>query len=571
MKFILQNTLKQLSGIVGLVLFITLFIPHISLINTAHAAPVVGFNAGRIIDDDVFTAYSSMNTSQIQSFLNSKVPSCDTNGVQASEFGGGTRAQWGAAHGHPAPFICLKDYSEGGKSAAQIIYELSQFYKINPQVLIVLLQKEQSLVTDTWPLDSQYKTATGYGCPDTAACDTQYYGFTNQVTWSAKMFRAIMDASPTWYTPYVMGDNFIRWNPATSCGGSTVTITTRATQALYNYTPYQPNQSALNAGYGAGDSCGAYGNRNFYLYFTDWFGSTQGTWYYSCHYGTNISGVGSGQVMLRNRLARAYDNLSLFVPNNTGSACAEVHTWATSSLQSWANHTASNSYTFNPADSSVITGRISHTETRFYKVDYRNTGSSRVELHGWDSTVQHWVQHTATNYGEIDPATSEILMSDSNADGIDELNMINLSGTSSGMVEVHRWTPDLQGWSLHVATALPAIDPTKGKIITLDGNGDGRDEFAYIKYADTGSGMVEVHILSPDLKGWSLHAASNLSTASYDKTKNDIIAADLDGDGRDSLYFVKYSGTGSGMVEVHGWAPSLLDWSSHIATNQPAF
>lgn len=240
--------------------------------NSVAAAPVSGFEAGRIIDDAIFTNKDTMNVSQIQAFLNSKVPVCDTNGTQSSEFGGGTRAQWGAAHGHPAPFICLKDYSEGGKSAAQIIYDKARAYSINPQVLIVLLQKEQGLVTDTWPLNSQYRTATGYGCPDTAPCDSQYYGLTNQLDWSAKMFRAIMNASPTWYTPYVLGNNFIRWSPNSECGGGNVDILNRATQALYNYTPYQPNQSALNAGYGMGDACGAYGNRNFYLYFTDWFG-----------------------------------------------------------------------------------------------------------------------------------------------------------------------------------------------------------------------------------------------------------------------------------------------------------
>jgi hypothetical protein len=548
----------------------TSLISAVCFVGVANAAPVVGFDPGRIIDDDVFAAYTSMNVSQIQSFLNSKVPSCDTNGAQTSEFGGGTRAQWGAAHGHPAPFVCLRDYSENGKSSSQIIYDISQQYRINPQVLMVVLQKEQGLVTDTWPLDTQYKTATGYGCPDTAACDTQYYGFTNQVTWSAKMFRAILDASSTWFTPYVMGNNLIKWNPSASCGSSTVNITTRATQALYNYTPYQPNQAALNAGYGNGDSCSSYGNRNFYLYFTDWFGSTQGNWYYSCHYGANIPGTGSGRTLLSSRIGGAPNSLSLFMPNNTGSGCAEVHTWAANSLQTWINHTATNSYTFNPNDSTVASVKISHTQSRYYKIDYRNTGSGNIEIHGWDPTVQHWAQHAATNYGSVDPATTELLFADSNGDGADELNMINLTGTASGMVEVHRWTPDLQGWVLHTATALPSIDPTKGKIIALDGNGDGRAEFAYIKFADTGSGMVEVHIFTPDFKGWTLHAATNLPTASYDSSKNDIIAADQDGDGKDALIYVKYSGTGSGMVELHGWAPNLQSWSSHIATNQPA-
>jgi len=231
--------------------------------NIAKASPVVGFNAGRIIDDGVFTNSSSMDVGQIQAFLNSKVPTCDT---------------WHASgYGQNPPFTCLKDFSENGRSAAQIIYDTARQYRINPQVLIVLLQKEQGLITDTWPLASQYRSATGYGCPDTAACDATYYGFTNQITWAAKMFRAVLNDSPTWYSPYILGNNDILWSPNRSCGSSTVNIQNRSTQALYDYTPYRPNQAALDAGYGAGDSCSSHGNRNFYLYFTGWFGSTSFT------------------------------------------------------------------------------------------------------------------------------------------------------------------------------------------------------------------------------------------------------------------------------------------------------
>jgi hypothetical protein len=215
-----------------------------------------------------------MSAQQIQAFLEVRVPICDTFGTKPSEFGGGTRAQWAAARGYSPPFTCLKDFSENGKSASQIIYDVAQQFSINPQVLIVLLQKEQSLITDDWPIpgSAQYRTATGYGCPDTAACDSQYYGLTNQLTWSGRMFRSIINASPTWFTPYVLGNNYIQFNPTASCGGSVVNIQNRATQALYNYTPYQPNQAALDAGWGS-VSCGAYGNRNFYLYFVSWFGS----------------------------------------------------------------------------------------------------------------------------------------------------------------------------------------------------------------------------------------------------------------------------------------------------------
>lgn len=243
----------------------------LSLTSVNVQAAVTGFQPGRIIDDTVFTDTTTMSVEDIQRFLNSKVPVCDTWGTQP--YGGTTRAAYAASRGYSTPFTCLKDFSENGKSAAQIIFDVGKQYRINPQTLIVLLQKEQALVTDDWPWSIQYRAATGYGCPDTADCDAQYYGFTNQVSWAAKMFRRILDNDPNWYTPYILGNNYIQYNPVAACGGSMVNIQNRATQALYNYTPYQPNQAALNADWGMAD-CGAYGNRNFYLYFTSWFGST---------------------------------------------------------------------------------------------------------------------------------------------------------------------------------------------------------------------------------------------------------------------------------------------------------
>lgn len=218
----------------------------------AHAAPITGFNAGKIIDDAIFTNKNSMNTGQIQAFLNAKGASC-TNGESP----------------------CLKNFSEGGRSAAQIIYDTGQQYNINPQVLIVLLQKEVGLVTANQPSTARYLSATGYGCPDSSpgVCNANYRGFTNQVRSAAAMFHAIMIDDPNRYNPYNLGNNTILWSPTTSCGSSTVNIQNRATKALYNYTPYRPNQAALDAGYGTGDACSTYGNRNFYAFFKDWFGS----------------------------------------------------------------------------------------------------------------------------------------------------------------------------------------------------------------------------------------------------------------------------------------------------------
>lgn len=273
------------------VLTASLAVGSLSLGQAPSAAALSGsdWRAGNIMSDLVFFNNASMDANQIQYFLESRLPSCDTWG-QKMYTSTLTRAQYGASKGVPAPYVCLKDYKEnptthennlktagnvvGGLTAAQIIKQAADTYKINPKVLIVLLQKEQSLVTDDWPWPIQYRSATGYGCPDTAPCDAEYYGFYNQVMNAAAAFRRYA-TYPESYRYKANQNNVILYNPNTSCGSSQVYIENQATAGLYVYTPYQPNQAALNNLYGIGDSCSAYGNRNFWRMFTDWFGSTQ--------------------------------------------------------------------------------------------------------------------------------------------------------------------------------------------------------------------------------------------------------------------------------------------------------
>lgn len=282
--------------------FVSLFIlslifsfSYVSIINTQSASALSGssFTAGRIIDDGTFFNPNSMNTGDIQNFLNAKVPTCDTNGTQTHS-SGMTRAAYGATRGNPAPYTCLRNYSQttttkspdaycaghtsGFKTSAQIIYEVAQSCGVSPKVLLVLLQKEQSLITDDWPWAIQYRSATGYGCPDTAPCDAQYYGFFNQVYAAARVFK-YYSANTTNYNYRAGRNNYIQYNPNTACGGANVYIQNQATAGLYVYTPYQPNAAALNNLYGSGDSCSAYGNRNFWRIYNDWFGNPVGNGY----------------------------------------------------------------------------------------------------------------------------------------------------------------------------------------------------------------------------------------------------------------------------------------------------
>jgi uncharacterized protein with LGFP repeats len=163
-----------------------------------------------------------------------------------------------------------------GESAASIVHKVGVSCGISQRALLVTLQKEQSLVTGTTPTARQYQIAMGYGCPDTAACDTLYYGFANQLYSAARQFK-LYASNPSKYAHQPGMNNYVLWHPKAACKGGTVFIQNKATAGLYNYTPYQPNRAALTAGYGTGDSCSAHGNRNFWLYYTDWFGSTQST------------------------------------------------------------------------------------------------------------------------------------------------------------------------------------------------------------------------------------------------------------------------------------------------------
>ncbi|HKX73399.1 MAG TPA: hypothetical protein VJM32_05265 [Candidatus Saccharimonadales bacterium] len=251
-----------------------------------NAANAADWKPGYIIDDAVFNNKNAMDVTSIQNFLNAKVPTCDNWGTKP--FAGTTRRAYAESRGEVFPLKCLKEYYEnpttkqnnlegrpipaGGLSAAQIISAAAQGYNINPQVLLILLQKEQGLVTDDWARFYQYRSATGFGCPDTNLCDSQYYGFYNQVNAAARQFR-IYANNPNSFNHRAGQANNIRLSPIISCGTMSVFIQNQATASLYNYTPYTSNQAAINNLYGTGDDCSSYGNRNFWRYFVDWFGS----------------------------------------------------------------------------------------------------------------------------------------------------------------------------------------------------------------------------------------------------------------------------------------------------------
>ncbi len=180
----------------------------------------------------------------------------------------------------------------GAISAAQMIYNAAQKNRISPKVILTTIQKESAgpLTVDDWPFKNQYTYAMGAYCPDTpAGCDPSYAGFSIQISESAALFRYYIDNMDQPWWPYKKpGLNTILFNPDAACGSSPVNISNKSTAALYTYTPYQPNEAALRDLYGSGDSCSAFGNRNFWRIYNSWFGSSISVCLSSEPYSTTI-------------------------------------------------------------------------------------------------------------------------------------------------------------------------------------------------------------------------------------------------------------------------------------------
>jgi LysM repeat protein len=276
--------LKRLIGLftASLMAIVGLVSMPIAMAPAQAAPPASAFDPGLIISDSVFFDFGSMNVTDIQQFLDSRVSSCRSTDAaidclksiktEIPETLATTSKEVGPCSGIPA---------NPTASAAEVIYAVAVACGINPRVLITKLQKEQGLVTSTKPTSYMYRAAMGFGCPDSdpAICGKVYVGLFNQLYRAAKQLRwyGNPEGSFTYWKPGRTVS--MRYNPKSSCGTKSFELQNQATANLYYYTPYTPNKAALDNMYGSGDSCSAYGNRNFWRFYHDWFGSPIGGGY----------------------------------------------------------------------------------------------------------------------------------------------------------------------------------------------------------------------------------------------------------------------------------------------------
>lgn len=235
---------------------------------SAEALSASDFDPGMLISDQYFYDRSAMSEAEIQRFLENAVGGqCNNSNCLAVYKADTPTRTWS--------FGTCSTYTGGAReSAARIIFKVQQACSLSAKVILVTLQKEQSLVTNRAPSDGVMRKAMGYGCPDTSSCDSTYYGFFNQLFAAGRQLTWYGNSQSSFTSIKVGQVNAIRYHPNAACGTKDVLVKNRATAALYYYTPYTPNAAALGNLYGIGDACSAYGNRNFWRMYTEWFGST---------------------------------------------------------------------------------------------------------------------------------------------------------------------------------------------------------------------------------------------------------------------------------------------------------
>ncbi|WP_245637330.1 hypothetical protein [Actinomyces vulturis] len=226
-----------------------------------------GFDREHLIDDEIFYDVNSMTEEDIRTFITTVNDGC-MEGIQATPCL--AQARFDTPDVPPTQFCPGGYYGAQQEDVATIVSDISQSCGINPRVLLVLMQKEQGLLTASGAqlTPSSYHSAAGYACPDGTVCDEEHAGLFNQLYGAASQFqryRLLPDAYR-----FVAGQSvMVPFSPDEECGGLELTLENQATAALYNYTPYTPNSAAFDR---HSQTCATWGNLAFYGFWTTWFG-----------------------------------------------------------------------------------------------------------------------------------------------------------------------------------------------------------------------------------------------------------------------------------------------------------
>ncbi|OGY42399.1 MAG: hypothetical protein A2Y82_04615 [Candidatus Buchananbacteria bacterium RBG_13_36_9] len=190
------------------IIILSLFIIGQFFINyTVKVARAFEFDPNQIIADNELNDYDCLDLNAIQEFLNNK------NGILKN-------------------FRAIDNFGVE-RTAAEIIFNASQTYKVSPKWILATLQKEQSLITNPLPTQKNIDWAMGYAVCDSCSTDdpalAMFKGFGVQVDRATRRIKYYSD-NPSEFN-FKVGNLY-------SVDGRDVLIYNQATANLFNYTPH---------------------------------------------------------------------------------------------------------------------------------------------------------------------------------------------------------------------------------------------------------------------------------------------------------------------------------------------
>ncbi len=199
-----------------------------------NAALAGNFDPNNIISDEEMLDANAMSLSDIEAFLRNQGGYISKNTF--ANYAGIIKTAAQIIYDAANNFDCD---GTGVEASAPLALKEQKCQKItiNPKFLLVLLQKEQSLITEQSPSQSQLDWATGYGCPDGGGCNDRWRGFGKQVNSAALQFFDYLK-NPQNYG-FRAGQTYTVSN--TGRPAMQVTPANKATAGLYNYTPHVYN------------------------------------------------------------------------------------------------------------------------------------------------------------------------------------------------------------------------------------------------------------------------------------------------------------------------------------------
>jgi hypothetical protein len=177
-----------------------------------------------------------------------------------------------------------------------------------------------------------------------------------------------------------------------------------------------------------------------------------------------------------------------------------------------------------------------------------NTGTGTVEVHiaSGASGYKTRTQETGTVFGEENNGIWKLY--DYNGDGILDLVYIKTSNTGTDFVEVHVAAgPNYSQFVLHTGTTF--APETDGFWQLAPYSSPGAADLVFIKDANTGTGETEVHVASK-ASGYRTRVFEG-GSAFAEEANGAWSLIDFNKDGVLDLTYIKYQNTGTGSVEVH--------------------